>query len=167
MKGNKAMADSPKDFSKIMAGLMGGLKSGADKSQQMAKGLVDGQGAGFDLSGLLSKLGAGGLAKQVKSWVGTDTENQPVTPEQITEALGNEQVQKVADQAGITPEEAAQKIATTLPDMVDKMTPNGMPSMQGASAASGASSSMPSAAPSSSMPSGMPKPGAGGPSPRS
>ena len=143
MKGTEAMADSPVDFTKIMRSVMGGLKSGADKSQQMAKDLVDGQGSGFDLPGLLGKLGAGGLANQVKSWVGTDTENQPVTPEQVTTALGNEQVQKVADQAGITPEEAARKIAKTLPGMVDQMTPNGMPSMPGAGASSGAGSAAP------------------------
>lgn len=134
------MADSPVDFSKIMNSVMGSLKSGADKSNQMAKDLVDGQGSGFDLPGLLNKLGAGGLANQVKSWVGTDTPNEPVTPEQVTSALGNEQVQKVADQAGITPQEAAEKIANTLPDMVDKMTPEGMPGAAAASSAASAAS---------------------------
>lgn len=84
---------------------------------------------------LVAKLKDGGLADEVKSWVGKG-ENKPVTPEQVTEALGNEKVAEMAEQAGVTPEVAARQVAATLPGMVDKMTPDGViPDAAGAKAA--------------------------------
>lgn len=85
-------------------------------------------GAGADganpLGGLIDMLTKSGLVDQAQSWVGTGR-NQPVSGAQITEALPDETLQKVAADAGLTPQEAADELAQTLPQAVDKLTPNG------------------------------------------
>ena len=52
--------------------------------------LMGGQGTG-GLAGLVQQLSQGGLGDQVKSWVGTGT-NQPVTPEALSGALGQDKI---------------------------------------------------------------------------
>ncbi|MFF9912806.1 YidB family protein [Streptomyces sp. NPDC013457] len=72
--------------------------------------------AGNDLGSL--------LGDQAQSWVGTG-QNQPVSGDQITRALPDETLRKVAQDAGVSPEQAADEIAQVLPSAVDKLTPQG------------------------------------------
>ncbi|MFF5921563.1 YidB family protein [Streptomyces flavochromogenes] len=81
-------------------------------------------GASNPLGGLLDMLTRSGLTDQTRSWVGTG-ENQPVSGAQIAEALPDETLRKVAQDAGVSPEEAADRIAQSLPQAVDKLTPTG------------------------------------------
>ncbi|MFE0653855.1 YidB family protein [Streptomyces sp. NPDC059534] len=100
----------------ILGSLIGALASG--------KG---GAGAGNGtnpLGGLLDMLTKSGLVDQAQSWVATG-DNQPVSGAQIAEALPDETLQKVAAEAGVSPQEAADEIAQSLPQAVDKLTPNG------------------------------------------
>ncbi|MEJ8644924.1 YidB family protein [Streptomyces sp. MS1.HAVA.3] len=83
-----------------------------------------GGGANNPLGGLMDMLAKSGLVEQAQSWVGTG-ENQPVSAEQIKEALPADTLQKVAEQTGVSPEQAADQIAQTLPQAVDKLTPTG------------------------------------------
>lgn len=94
-------------------------RSGIGKTINQVKRTVGG-----DLDGLFNKLKSSSIAEQLQSWIGKG-ENKPVTPEQVTQALGNEHLAKIANQTGVTPEQAAQNIAQKLPTMVDKMTPDG------------------------------------------
>jgi uncharacterized protein YidB (DUF937 family) len=80
------------------------------------------------LQGVLDKFHAKGLGDLVKSWVGTGA-NQPVSPAQVTQALGADQVAVMAGKAGTTPEGLTEQLSHLLPMVVDKLTPNGqMPS---------------------------------------
>lgn len=79
---------------------------------------------GGDVGGVLDKLKNAGLAEHVKSWIGRG-ENKPVTADQVSQALGNEHIAKIAEQTGVSQRQAAQNIADKLPGMVDKMTPDG------------------------------------------
>jgi uncharacterized protein YidB (DUF937 family) len=90
-----------------------------------ALGSGSGSGSGGNpLGGLLDMLTKSGLVDQKDSWVGTG-QNQSVTGAQIQQALPDETLRKVAEQAGVTPEEAASDLARTLPRAVDKLTPEG------------------------------------------
>ena len=51
-----------------------------------------------DLQGIASKLQAAGFGDQVKSWLGNGA-NLPISADQLRSALGNEQVQQMAEQA--------------------------------------------------------------------
>ncbi|WP_338675683.1 YidB family protein [Streptomyces sp. SCSIO 30461] len=79
---------------------------------------------GSPLSGLMDMLSKSGLVEQAQSWISTG-QNKPVSGSQIAEALPNETLDKVAQQSGVTPQQAADEIAQSLPKAVDKLTPNG------------------------------------------
>jgi uncharacterized protein YidB (DUF937 family) len=75
-------------------------------------------------SGLLDKFTARGLDEQVKSWL-SNGENLAIDGEQIKQALGSTAVQDIATKLGIDSSDLAEKLANVLPQIVDKMTPNG------------------------------------------
>ncbi|WP_412126210.1 YidB family protein [Streptomyces subrutilus] len=110
----------------ILGALLGALTGGAGAAGGAggAAGAQAAGGGGNPLGGLLDLLAKSGLADQAKSWIGTG-ENQPVDADQIKEALPAGTLQKVADQAGVSPEHAADQIARSLPQAVDKLTPGG------------------------------------------
>lgn len=76
------------------------------------------------LGGIVTKFQEGGLADVVATWVAKG-ENAPVSSNQITEILGSSAITDMATKFGISPEMLSSKIAEHLPNMVDKMTPNG------------------------------------------
>lgn len=103
----------------ILGALLGALTGGGG-----AAGAQAGGGANNPLGGLLDMLTKSGLADQAQSWIGTG-QNQSVSGAQISEALPDDTLQKVAAQAGVSPERAADQIAQALPQAVDKLTPGG------------------------------------------
>lgn len=84
--------------------------------------ITDPQSGG--LSGLIEKISAGGLADQVSSWVSTG-KNLPVSAEQIQEVLGSSFVQGLAAKMGINTADVAGSLAGLLPQVIDKLTPDG------------------------------------------
>ena len=82
------------------------------------------------IQGLMQAFQQHGMGDAVQSWIGTG-QNQQVSPEQVNQALGHDQVQEVAQQAGVSHEEASSGIAALLPQIVDKLTPNGQVPQQG------------------------------------
>jgi uncharacterized protein YidB (DUF937 family) len=76
------------------------------------------------LSGLVQKFKDEGLDKQVSSWI-SKGENVPIAGDQIKKVLGNDVVAGVAAKLGISPDEAADKLAEEVPKAVDEKTPNG------------------------------------------
>ena len=69
-------------------------------------------------------LKSNGLAEQAESWVGTG-ENKPVSGSEIEQAIGQEQIQQIAKQLGVSESEAADAVAKALPEVVDKVSPDG------------------------------------------
>ncbi|MFJ8853941.1 YidB family protein [Streptomyces sp. NPDC102437] len=100
----------------ILGALLGALGNG--------QGGRSGAGGGGALEGLIAMLTRSGLVDQAHSWVGTG-ENQPVSGAQIAEALPDETLRKVAREAGVSAEQAADQIARSLPTAVDRLTPSG------------------------------------------
>lgn len=84
--------------------------------------LTDPQSGG--LSGLVEKIAAGGLADQVASWVGKG-ENLPISAEQIQEVLGSPFVKGLAEKFGINTADVTGSLASMLPQVIDKLTPDG------------------------------------------
>lgn len=76
------------------------------------------------LSGLVESFQKGGLAKAVNSWVSTG-QNIPVSAEQIQSVLGNEKIQNLASKLGINTNQVSAQLAEVLPQVIDKLTPNG------------------------------------------
>ena len=84
--------------------------------------ITDPQSGG--LNGLIEKVSAGGLGEQVASWVSTG-QNLPISAEQIQAVLGSSFVQGLAAQMGINTADVAGSLAGLLPQVVDKLTPEG------------------------------------------
>ena len=76
------------------------------------------------LQGLASRFSQNGQGDAFSSWVGMG-ENQPVSTNQIQQALGSDQIRAIAAKMGVDPNLASQFLAEYLPKIVDKLTPAG------------------------------------------
>jgi uncharacterized protein YidB (DUF937 family) len=72
------------------------------------------------LAGLRDK----GKASEADSWVSRG-ENKPVAGEDIRDAVGDDEITSIADQLGVSKDEAASAVAALLPDVVDQVSPSG------------------------------------------
>lgn len=108
-------------FDQIIGGVLGQLGSGQQNPLlQLAIQMVQGQG----LSGLLQKFQGAGLQQHAASWVGTG-ENMPVSGEQISGVFGNDAIAGFAQKLGMDPHQVSGGLAALLPQVVDRLTPNG------------------------------------------
>jgi uncharacterized protein YidB (DUF937 family) len=80
------------------------------------------QGGG--LAGLLEHFRARGLGDTVQSWI-SNGPNQPITPEQVSSAMGPEWLRQLASRVGLSPDALAAHLSEALPKCVDKLTPEG------------------------------------------
>ncbi|MBS0353649.1 MAG: DUF937 domain-containing protein [Proteobacteria bacterium] len=77
------------------------------------------------LAGLVQAFQNGGLGEIAKSWVSTG-QNLPISAEQIQSVLGSSGLlQNLASQFGLNSEQVSGQLAELLPQVVDKLTPNG------------------------------------------
>jgi uncharacterized protein YidB (DUF937 family) len=90
---------------------------------EVVLGLVNNPQTG-GLAGLVQKFQAGGLGDVVASWISTG-QNLPVSADQIVNVLGDGRIQEIARTLGIEPDAVSGHLAQVLPQVVDKLTPNG------------------------------------------
>ena len=76
------------------------------------------------LAGMVESFHQKGLGDVVSSWVSTG-QNLPISADQISHVLGSDQVKAMAARAGISPDAAGSQLASLLPSIIDKLTPNG------------------------------------------
>ncbi len=76
------------------------------------------------IAGLAKTFADKGLGDVVNSWIGTG-KNLPISADQIQQVLGNPQIAQVAQKLGVSPADASKALAQFLPQIIDKLTPNG------------------------------------------
>lgn len=76
------------------------------------------------LSGLIGKLQAGGLGDALSSWVGAG-DNQEVSADALKSALGDDVMHSIMDKLGMDEGTAANTLKDVLPQLVDKLSPQG------------------------------------------
>jgi uncharacterized protein YidB (DUF937 family) len=81
-------------------------------------------GSAGGLEGVMSKLEASGLGDKVQSWIGTGA-NREISADEVRRALGDEEVGRVAREAGVSEDEAAGGLARMLPEVIDRLSPDG------------------------------------------
>lgn len=109
----------------ILGNLLGGPGGGRNGALAgVLLGLLSRQGGSGGLAALVQRLRDGGLDEQAQSWVDTGR-NQPVSGKELTDALGEDEMVRLAGRAGLTKEETAAALAATLPGVVDAVTPGG------------------------------------------
>ena len=76
------------------------------------------------LGGLLEKFQQSGHGDVAKSWVGSGP-NQPVSPGQLSSALGPSLIKTLAEKTGMSEQDVTAQLSNILPGFVDKLTPQG------------------------------------------
>ena len=110
----------------VLGGLMGGAGGSSSPMQSVLMSMLGGQqGGGMGgLGGLLSQFQQAGLGHVADSWVGNGP-NQPISPDQLHNVLGEDRVRSMADQAGVAPTDFLSQLSQHLPNAVNGMTPDG------------------------------------------
>jgi uncharacterized protein YidB (DUF937 family) len=75
------------------------------------------------LKSMMAQFSDSGLGDKVQSWL-KPGDNEGVSPDEIKNAIGDD-VDQVAREAGVDRDEAAEEMSKALPEVVDKLTPNG------------------------------------------
>jgi uncharacterized protein YidB (DUF937 family) len=108
--------------------MLGDVAGFAAENPEIAKAAMrffsaeDGSGGG--LAEIVSSLRSGDLADVVSSWLGSG-DNLAVAPAQLESALGSDKISAFAEQAGISGSEASTLLSGILPQLVDKLSPDG------------------------------------------
>jgi uncharacterized protein YidB (DUF937 family) len=76
------------------------------------------------LPGLVEAFKNNGLGNIVSSWISTG-KNMPISADQILQTLGPDKIQKIAQKLGMSSEDLSQHLSQLLPQIIDKLTPNG------------------------------------------
>jgi uncharacterized protein YidB (DUF937 family) len=76
------------------------------------------------LPGIISKFEHGGMGDHVGSWVGTGA-NMPISGAQLQEILGSGSIGEIAQRLGLSHADASSGLAQVLPQVIDKLTPDG------------------------------------------
>lgn len=103
--------------------LMGGQGGGNPLLQALTSLLGQNSNIG-GLAGLVQAFQKNGLGDIVNSWVSTG-QNLPATPGQIEQGLGSDVLKQLASKAGLSSQDASSQLSNLLPNLVDKLTPNG------------------------------------------
>ena len=109
-----------------IGGMLGGAATGCDTNNTMLQSALElvqnYQGGG--LAGLVDAFKNKGMGDIASSWVGTG-ENQAIDASQLEQVLGNDTIQQIAAKTGLSPDMLSQGLASVLPQVIDKLTPNG------------------------------------------
>jgi uncharacterized protein YidB (DUF937 family) len=103
----------------IQSALGGGNKK--DDLISTVMGLLGGQGG---LQNLIGQFTSKGLGDVVGSWVSTG-KNLPVSGDQLQNVLGKDTIGNLASKLGMDSGALTSQLTNLLPDVVDKLTPNG------------------------------------------
>jgi len=137
----------------LLASLMGQGQQGQVNPGQVAPGQVNaGQVSGLaqaviamlndprvgGLQGLAQRFQQNGLGDVIDSWVSTG-QNRPIDPNDLGRILGHDQVSQMAQQAGVPPQQGSSLLSVLLPQLIDRLTPQGQVPQQNQLAQAGAS----------------------------
>ena len=107
-----------------LAGMSRGAPSGNAALLKGVMGLLGTGGAGGGLAGIVQGFAKAGLGDVASSWVGKGA-NLPISPDQIQKGLGAGHLTQLAASAGLSEGAAASALATLLPTVIDRLTPDG------------------------------------------
>ena len=120
----------------LLGGLFGGRNAGPAAGGGGLGGLLQGGLGGLLAGGAAGGMLSGGLGELIKqfqqngqgdvaqSWVGTGP-NRTISPDDLGSALGDDTVNSLAEQAGLSRIELLDGMSQELPQLVDTMTPQG------------------------------------------
>jgi uncharacterized protein YidB (DUF937 family) len=109
----------------MMGGTMGGAQpTGAQAQNPLLQIVLQMLQQNGGLSGMLGKMQQAGYGQQAQSWIGTG-QNMPIDAGALSQIFGQGELGQLAQQLGISHDEASGNLAQMLPNVVDEMTPGG------------------------------------------
>jgi uncharacterized protein YidB (DUF937 family) len=112
-------------FDQLKEQLAQSIGGGSDLNNlfEHAIGIINNPATG-GFTGFIDTLKNKGLGNLVASWIDIG-ENKPISADQILQVLGPERIQQIAQKVGMSQEELSQHLSMYLPQIIDKLTPNG------------------------------------------
>jgi uncharacterized protein YidB (DUF937 family) len=101
-------------FGNLLKGPLGGLLAGGAAGSVISGGLGD----------VLKQLQQSGLGDTANSWVSAG-DNKAIAPGDLAKALGADQINALASQAGLSRDELLNGLSQYLPQVIDHLTPDG------------------------------------------
>lgn len=114
----------------VLGAALGGGPGGGGQADllKMVIGMLANNGqagaAAGGLGGLLEQFQRSGLGEVAGSWVATG-QNLPISPDQLGQVLGGDQIAGMASQLGMNPGDLLGQLSQMLPQVIDQLTPNG------------------------------------------
>ncbi|NIX76983.1 YidB family protein [Microvirga terricola] len=108
-----------------------GQEPQADDSQgKITSGMLAGLPSLTGLGGLVEQFTRSGQGDAVNSWIGPG-ENKPISSDQLQNVLGPDVINRLQQQTGLPVDQLLNGLSQVLPQVVDKLTPQGrMPTEQ-------------------------------------
>ncbi len=103
----------------LFDGVLGGIM-GAEMAT-VVNGLIERHGG---VQGVVTQLRSNGLGPTVNSWM-NEGPNAPIAPQDVHRTFGDQTMNELAAEAGISTEELAQRLSEVLPHAVNKLAPEG------------------------------------------
>lgn len=115
-------------FMNEIGGMLGGGQPAADSGFGSVSGGSSSSGLGGMLGGglgeLLNRFSQNGRGDLMQSWIGTGP-NQSVSPQELETSLGPDTVDSLSRETGLDRGDLLSQLSQALPQVVDKLTPNG------------------------------------------
>jgi uncharacterized protein YidB (DUF937 family) len=110
-------------FDTLAKNALGSMLGGSSNQDPaaMLSGLLSEAGG---LEGLMGQFQSAGFGSQFASWVSTG-ENQPLSEDQMQSAIGVDALQGLANKLGMNTGTVLPLLAQFLPQVIDKLTPQG------------------------------------------
>ncbi len=110
----------------LMQQILGGSAGAMDISKltALAQPLLQQIQSSGGLNAVLGKLQQAGLGDQVNSWLGQGG-NESVDADELAEAIGEDRIETLSAESGMSPDEVKSGLSQILPGLVDKMSPSG------------------------------------------
>jgi len=124
-------------ISEALEGLRNRAPSPDGKPREGLDGILDGLGGllggatagGGGLAGglgdLMDTFKQSGQADVADSWVTPGVPTRGLTPEQVEQAIGADNLDELSRRTGLSRDELRERLATAIPENVDRMTPDG------------------------------------------
>jgi uncharacterized protein YidB (DUF937 family) len=102
-----------------MLGGLGDLLGGSNAGGSAGGGLAGGLGE------LMKSFKTAGQSDTADSWVTPGVPTKGLTPREVEQAIGSENLEELSARTGLSREDLLQRLATAIPETVDRMTPEG------------------------------------------
>lgn len=119
MKGLQSSGTGRNDGLGGMLGGLGDLLSGNNTGGSSGGGLAGGLGE------LMKSFKTAGQSDTADSWITPGVPTKGLTPRQVEQAIGSENLDELSARTGLSREELLERLATAIPETVDRLTPEG------------------------------------------